>query len=516
MSRTLHAFVRHGLVHARANSEPLELVFNRPRSTPTVWVNVYAQNHWTTTAGANLPRDQRYLRAVITGRLEAGTFTRTKIAQYYDLALPTAHELKLMLYDDAPPPINESVGGNIVGRVEYLIIKHGNSESRVPIQKYEPEPRLAPFSVTLEVFAETDEGLAVQTLPAINIRPIELFRAELTFVAAYGDDFSDPTTTDYRTRALAYWRAIIDNQVVEELYLKRILEIVKLLPPRPRNNKPLGRLNIVSHGAESTWWIRQDSATDPPPGNIIGFDAKRMARLSDAAIPGEDVLDSESVLVVAACELGHDKALLEQIREQFGGLVRVYAPKLDVVYRDINGAPGECLAQVWRFLKPGAHDWPSAAETAARLEDAYQPDPKDTAAAASRKAQYSNYTTSDWAKVAAITSTDEKGDEIRFPAHVQPFPATLEGVERTDVFDGTSRKPDDELVKLVFSETDKPFALGLKFEVSVVPSGTNPETYTVTAIGRRTVFKLLRLLTDDKGAIATPELSNSTHYGSFP
>jgi hypothetical protein len=534
-----HAVVTPGLLTTLGHAYPLTLHFNAPKDCDELWINVRARNHWTVDAKANLPKDQSYLRAVISGILKNGKFTRTKIAQYYDLVAPGAHSATIVKYDDEPPPATEIItlplppGGHgqdrdgrtitfpgVVGEIHYLIIMHDGTESRVPLQNYESDRTIAPFELTFEVFAKTDEGIETQDLPPVNVQSLKTKRAVVAFIAATPRDFIDELgTASFPSHARAYWLTRSDNRAENLPFLGGILDRVIAWPASRRNGEPLGVLNIVSHGTEETWYIRKDAETEPLRGGMKGFEAADLA----AGFPGktvpDGVLSGASVVVVRACELGNDKLLLNAIRTTFGGQTTVYAPRFEILYQTRDSRPLELLAQVWRFTRPGdVSDYPSRTDIALLLESEYTAAKGDDPVTASVKQLYSDFDSKDWDDVADIADTDINGTSVRFPKYLQAISSTVENLDRADVLNTDGSRKESAILKELFPPPRRWGTFELSV-LSVEPQASPAGKFRVTGVAKRTRFKLLRLLTEDErgnGKLITPDLKNPRHFGKAP
>lgn len=528
MTEALHALTTPGLITELGHGFPLKLKFTTPKDCKNLWIEVHARNHWTVDNKANLPKDKEYLRAIIFGKLAGGKFSRTKIAQYYDYVAPGNHTMTIVMHDDAEPPKTEVIGvpgspgitfPGVAGEVHYLIIEHDGTESRVPLQRYEPDKRISPFEILIEVFADLGGELATKRLPPVSVNKLSTKRAEVAFIAATAGDFSrEIGTASFPAHAAAYWRSRADNQVLKEIYLSKILDTVIAWPATRRNGEPLGVLNIVSHGTETHWWIRKDIETDPKGSDIIGFSAETIRAAFPDKTPGENVLSADSIVVIRACELGNDKLLLGEIREAFNGEPTVYAPRYDIIYAMRDGRPQELLAQIWRFSLRGKHEWPGNASIAITLESEYAADPVDSPAAASRKALYSSFSSDDWSRVAAIDGTDPNGTSMRFPPDSTPIRNTAENLDHSDCYKPDGSQNDVEILKYLFPPATRSVAYELEV-TSVAKDPSHPGKFVATGTATRTRFKMVRLLTADErggGELVTPDLKNARHFGRAP
>jgi hypothetical protein len=561
VTKPLHAITTPALLTALGHGFPLRLHFNEPRDCPELWINVKARNHWTVEGRRHLPADQTFLRAVISGRLVGGRFERTKIAQYYDLVQPgpSGSTVAIVLYDDAPPPTAESfhvpdapgpaghvvTGGEVkfpgvVGKIHYLIIEHDGAESRVPLQRYEPDKAIAPWEIHLEVFAKVDGELEVQTLPLISVQTLDTARAEVAFIAATATDFPlNPETKPFPARAAQYWRAKADNQNLTEPHLASILTLLIDFDPARRLNEPFGAVNIVSHGNRDTWWIRRTKQDHLWPA---GFAAKevvqRYGRLLGSFVPNPkttlssspgltapplSVVDGDTNVILRGCDLGNSQALLDDVRKQFGGQATVFAPRYEMVYRTVEGLPSEVLFEAWQFYRPGKHNWPqSDSELATLLASWYEASKDDAPALAREKELYASFSSDDWARVAAIHSTDPAGNSLRHKVDHEEVPLSYSTDDKEEVFDSAGNQHSKtKLVALVSKSTPGYLDLENHFEISdpeVVSSATSPK-FRVSVVASRTRFKLVRLLTvggKGEGPAVTPDLRNPMHFGKSP
>ena len=370
--------------------------FTEPEEATDVKITVLEADRWTAfgkeeSDGEGVERK----RAEIFGNIHGRKFTRTNIDTF----------ITLIALDPVPPDTKTHL---ITPGIMNLTVEHDGSQSLVPLQNVDKEKELGFFEIVFEVTANVGgKAMSYRTPTPVFVRDVPSGRAELAFIAGEVDDFDEQYTKLFFPSAIEYWVSLRDN-LRNEKDLKSILLLLREIPASSRGNAPWGTVNIVGHGSPYAWYMRKyEYKNDHEIEGKSRPDSLTESDLPDPAlgvVPGADVLDGDSLVVLRGCEIGTNQALLDAIHAQFGGRAKVYAPVHEMVYRKKNGILLEVLFQKWQFDMPGKKPFPPDAQLKARLASEYATSPL-----------YASYTDAQWSAVAAIHETKLDSDAFRQP-----------------------------------------------------------------------------------------------------
>ncbi len=494
MADKIHAYFTPGLLEAIGkDSPPVELRFSTPADAKDVSIKLFEVDSWTKDGKTVNEGGNDEEVGEILGVIEKGKFKLT------GGSLP---------FPDGP--VNHRL----------LNIDLGDDDFKVPLQNIDHEKDFGFFEVTFKITANVNGSIAKYNSPTpLFVRNTPTPRAEVAFIGGTPTDFAEPTTHQFFPLATEFWDRLQDNRR-NEMSLQAILDFLRsddAKVEQARNNKPWGRINIVSHGNESTWFMRARE-TDSGP---TGFNSGNLptADLGNFGSPREKEIDAKTLLIIRGCEIGNDTPLLNAIKAKFGGRATVFAPKLEMVYRREAGVLRERLFQIWRVTVPGNKQFPAKPQLKTLLKTEY-----------TGHVLYGGFTDADWDKVASITGTDNTSEAFRQRTVVdEPDLIIIEGMTDDDVNKTQNnrrvRKTQAELTAMMRNEKDDTQMSDEQFDqlqwtwtVTPEPKAdpADDQTFTVKGRGVMTILEIYRMLkTNENGqeVPVTPDLNNPNHFG---
>ena len=386
----------------------------------------------------------------------------------------------------------------------------------MPMPNVDNEKELDFFEVTYKITGQVGgKAEAYEPTTPVFVRRTSTPRAEVAFITGDRNDFpDDPPTIAYFDLASQFWSQLKDNKSNE----RTIAGIINFLKDkddkivRSRNNLPWGRINIVSHGNDSTWFIR-------PHLGDVDFEALEADDLEKVQLgvppPTNKEVDDHTEIIIRGCELGNDVKLLNAIRDKFGGLATVFAPKFTNTYRREDSVVRDRLFQSWVFSLPGQQDFPPAAQIVSVLKKKYAGHPL-----------YGSFTDADWTQVAQINGTFAGSTPafrqrltIRRPNDRNDTVSAQ--FDKEEVIPGGKQKSQTELTALMRKQMEEEIdptefdRFAWTWNVSAVKK-SNPPLVEVAGRGVRTSFEIYRLLTkeeDGKRVPVTPNHLNPDLFG---
>jgi hypothetical protein len=414
-----------------------------------------------------------------------------------------------------------------------LTVSIGAEKITMPIPNVGRDKELDFFEITFRARGTINGKFEVYDSPSpVFVRNTPTPRAEVAFIAGTARDFpDDPVTFNYFPIAERYWRRLQDNKKTGILTLASILKFIGSTDDKvvkARNGLPWGRINIVSHGAAAngsaafagTWFIRRvDDGDDPSDG----LDASNLPGLNLGPSPSRKEVDEHTEIIIRGCEIGEDKALLNAIRDKFGGLAKVFAPKLENNYHEDGRVARDQLFEHWSFSLPGGNRaFPPPNELATLLQRLY-----------GQHSVYRRFTPDQWHAVAAISGGPAQNPNAFRTARQDstngPVSADCDEDEvKEDEINPKTNKPTGRKVlksqaKLTAmmrakdiipkSEFDQ-----LGFNWTVTRKKTPPKAdplFLVSSIGRSTFLQIYRRLTTVEAGRTVPVIPDPKNPDQF-
>jgi hypothetical protein len=340
-----------------------------------------------------------------------------------------------------------------------------------------------------------------KTKVPVFLRNFKAGRPVVAFIT--GDPKADP----FFAAADSYWKGVADGK----FSLGSIEEIRSFLTKRADSGGygSWGEANVVNHGNEFEWIVKLYHADR----NVRHVHTADLAELSSdtrifGAIPS---LDDQSKVVIRGCAIGQDQALLDQIREVFGGDATILAPKYIQVYMEDSSGAREGFMETFFFYVPGSSA-PGLDECKRRLGEKY-PDVDDAAWLPMLKKTgkrlsiketldgYRHDRSENFPAPWTLQFTHDPGQKI--PNSMGDASAFLKDVE--------SQWTNDE--KHANTDFDE-----WKWRVSP-PRRTDKRDETdfaATVTGTRYRVEVRRELRDKDGKPVRPDITNHDHYGRSP
>ncbi len=397
---------------------------------------------------------------------------------------------------------------------QMLTVDIDGSKITMPLPNPNTDRELDFFEVGFTVTATVSGAKKTYQSPSpLFVRNTPTPRAELAIVAGDGTEFpDDPSTTGYFSEAAKYWEKLQDNQRQTELSLQSIFLFLREDDEKSikaRNSLPWGRINIVSHADDgwrphhadfkATWYIkaRDSDSVD----NDFGFTAKVLGE-AELGFPGprRQEVDEHTEIIIRGCAIGNDVEMLNAIRDKFGGLATVFAPKFANVYRRETGVSRDRLADSWDFSLPGVVQAPDAAHISALLKARFQNHPS-----------YSTFSDAAWLEVAKITaplSPTANQFRQRLIYRTGEMKAFFQEAE-------VKNKSQAELTSLMKTQLPEISDTYL-WHWTVAPSKAQKPLFEVTGKGVKSFFEILRMRTitaDEKTVLVTPNHLDQTQFG---
>ena len=494
MASKIHAYFTPGLLDSVGKgSGKVELKFSKPQDAQDVSIKLFEVDSWTLdghTVSEGGPDEEV---AEIQGVIEQGKFRLTGGSLPFQTT-PVNHRL--------------------------ITIDLGADEFKVPLQNIDHEKDFGFFEVTFKITASVAGEQAKYESPTpLFVRNTPTPRAEVAFIGGTPNDFAEPTTKQFFPLASKFWEGLKDNRRNEKSLqaIHSFLRDDSDAAKARRNDLPWGRVNVVSHGNESTWFMR-GRESDPEP---TGFTSGNLptADLGTFGSPREEEVDEQTLFIIRGCEIGNDTALLDAIKDKFGGRATVFAPRHEMVYRNEKGILRERLFQIWRVSVPGRSSSITNAKLKAVLKKEY-----------AGHTLYGGFSDADWNKVTAISGTNNKAEEFR--QQLITDEKDLMAVSRFEEDDvkntvGSSKvdKSQAELTTIMRKENDNSTMSDEEFDsfewTWKVTKDKNPDpsaepTFTVSGRAVRTeieIFRLLKTTENGQKVPVTPDLNNPNHFG---
>lgn len=166
-----------------------------------------------------------------------------------------------------------------------------------------------------------------------NIGVEDKNRSNVTFIV--GED-TDSDNQYYAAAKKYYCTHDIDNQSIVIDTCRSLVAIQQFLQMYPtKDNKAWGRINIVAHGNE---WTGLKLSILPNAKERINTTTLKNALNNDLLknLKNCKKIDAYSQLHIKGCAVGKDEALLNLMKQAFGGRLKVFSPEKFVIYQPDN------------------------------------------------------------------------------------------------------------------------------------------------------------------------------------
>jgi hypothetical protein len=413
---------------------------------------------------------------------------------------------------------SQSIPFPSAGAKQLLTVDIDGSLVTMPLPDPNHDVELDFFEVSFTVTGTVNGAPASYQSPSpLFVRNTPTPRAEAAIITGDGSEFaSDPSTTRYFEMGAKFWENLQDNERTNLFSIESIFQFLRddsAFVVRNRNNLPWGRVNIVCHGDDGwneaaktftgTWYIRKKDGEDISQG--FGVTA---ADLGSADVgsppPARPEVDEHTDIIMRGCLLGYDVKLLNAIRDKFGGLATVYAPKFENEYRVEGKVTRDRLLDSWSLFLPGNVPVPDVKTMVPLLNTRYQGHPL-----------YGGYSGDDWKKVAGITGAIHDGaSEFRMKLVDSSGDFSAE-FEESEV-KGKNQAQLTTLMRTKFPDTSNREWNSRAWHWTVKPPDKQTQFATVTGRGVRTTIEIFRILTtqeNGKTVPVTPDYKNPAQYG---
>jgi hypothetical protein len=221
-------------------------------------------------------------------------------------------------------------------------------------------------------------------------------RESITFIMGEDGETAGPATKNrYYTQAKQYYQLNPEARTERLITNLRSLQAVRdyLESNPPANGQPWGRINMVVHSNE---WTGMEAPVLPDGKRT---DVKKLrAAMESGAFPPlvNELIDSETEMMIFGCALGRDRELLETLSEAFGGeapdlqrpVVRSSRYFVNYFTETVNGRPLKSQRMLtdfrYAFFKTGYQ--PADYKLVQQLKKRYPGDSINYSAALSRSA----------------------------------------------------------------------------------------------------------------------------------
>jgi len=490
MAGAISAYANPGLLQVVDKAARFKLQFTKPRDVVNVEIRFFEVDSWVSNGRTITESDKPpTLIGTIGGSLQRGAFKQTS------QAIPFPKDpIKALLTVD--------IDGELI---------------TMPMPNVDNEKELDFFEVSFTITGVVNGTADIYQSPTpVFLRRTATPRAEVAFIAGDRNDFpDDPTTTEYFTLAAEFWSNLRDNKSNE----RSLAGIINFLREeddkmvKARNSLPWGRINIVSHGNDSTWFIR--SHVGDAEHSAFTAATLKQEDLGVLGPPRRKEVDDRTEIIIRGCEIGNDVALLNAIRDKFGGQAVVFAPKFENIYRRENGVVRDRLFQDWVISLAGARDFPDQQQMVSLLKQKYAGHPL-----------YGGFSDAEWNTVAGITGTFS-GNATAFRQRVRvrkpsdPADTVSAECDQDEVMNGATPKTQQQLTAMMRErmKEDIPNAVFDRFGWTwtvTSKKGAKPPLFLVSGFGVRTSLEIYRLLTkqeDGKTVPVTPDHLNPSQFG---
>ena len=439
-------------------NNPINIRFTSPRNAQAVVIRLLEMDSWD-SLGNTLSEAARVGSDVIaefTGSIQNYRFTPE------DSRTEQAEE------------------GSLTLKIQF----HGQDQAvDVPVLNAGFEAEGAELEIGLEVTGEIGGHDREYTTPGpVFVRHPNLSGEEnrpiITFITA---------NDTFHRAARNYWRPRADG-LRNTNNLRQILAYLSDVDHLPGGLK-WGQINIVSHGTEWEWSIRAHPSS-PAGQQLRHADVAALQSHDDIVIPGEDVIDSNTVLVLRGCHLGNNQELMDEVRTLFGGRCKVLAPRYYQFYEWRGNRQRELFREGLYYWQTG-NSMPGQAEIYERL-----------------RAEYGENEISNedlHALVADISERHVSNQQIEFEyTYLGGEPPASHDVRMGDLRGVWEITEDNQ-----YTDVDD-------WEWTSQIASHGEEESLVVFRGRRRKIEYRRILMDANGNAVVPDLNNGGHYGQSP
>jgi hypothetical protein len=315
----------HPVLTPRVADKPdavVTLSFDDPTDAESVVIQLFEVDVWGSGAGRVVENEGKdTLLAELTGKIVQKKFVLDKKTPKGTLGAKP----EMVLHID--------------GQESPLFVNHS-----LPF----PESALANENGVYEVEARVSGVIKKKKKSGKTQVPLFLrnFKAGRPVVSFITGSLGDP----FFAAADKYWKTVADGK----FQLGSIEGIRNFLITQAdaRGFGPWGEVNIVDHGNEFEWAVKL-FASDTAVSHVHTKDLKK--NRSDPRFAGAiPSLDGTSRIIIRGCSIGNDQALLDEIRDLFGGKSSVFAPKFIQVYITSGDTARETFMDMFFFYVPGS------------------------------------------------------------------------------------------------------------------------------------------------------------------
>jgi hypothetical protein len=472
-------------------SDTLVIAFDKPAEADPVVVTLSEVDAWVSN-GANvveIGKSPAVLIAEFTGKIVGGRFTGT--------------QTKPSPASTGSPALKVRFDGEPAASFHSLTIPSATRANEEGI-----------FEVQLKVTGTVAKKAGSYTAPSpVFVRNFKSGRPVISFITGSGGG--------YFLAARDFMEAYADATLSRDNVLD-IREFVRTQSD-PRGFGPWGEVNIVDHGNALEWVIKLVSA-DTASRHLRRWHVAEAAALPQFKTPIPS-LDKDSTVVIRGCAIGKDQGLVDEIRNLFGGVCKVLAPKHLQEYDSRGGTAREGFFEFFHFYSTtGPANGPATLPTDADCR---------TALKAKFPSPVPPISDADWLTFLGRRALNRDGFRASNAAGTDDRSETITWREARTVTHAPGRRADAVAAANAvdwrgdaesnFNSADQKLNLETEFsewhfvegalEEKAVKGGTRfSRMYT----GTRIRIEIRRELRDAKGTPIKPDLTNPDHYGSSP